>query len=126
MQDSEFFTTSPNGSPRNAPKSPARSSAGATLTTGSSAAVRPALRAEQVAIGGIIGVGKEGLLPAVAALGHVVRDAGNDVASEAGHQAIVAYRAEAVNLVHCHRNLSHFAASPVRNHADRHDRHYIE
>jgi hypothetical protein len=66
--------------------------------------VRPALRAEQVAIGGIIGVGKEGLLPAVAALGHVVRDAGNDVASEAGHQAIVAYRAEAVNLVHCHRN----------------------
>ena len=47
--------------------------------------VRRAVLAQQIAIGAIVGVREERLLPPVAALGHVVRNAGNDKSREPGH-----------------------------------------
>ena len=47
--------------------------------------VRRAVLAQQIAIGAIVGVREERLLPPVAALGHVVGNARDDEASEAGH-----------------------------------------
>ena len=49
-----------------------------------------AFAAQQVAIERVILLGKEGLLPAVAALGHVMRTAGHDDPGEACHARSVA------------------------------------
>lgn len=46
---------------------------------------RAAMLGEQVAIERVIGVGEEGARAAVAALGDVMRQAGNDDAGKAGH-----------------------------------------
>lgn len=48
-------------------------------------AMRGAVRSEQVAIGGVVGGREERPLPGVAALGDVVRDAGDHVARKSGH-----------------------------------------
>ncbi len=47
----------------------------------------PAMLAEQVAIEGVVGVGEERARAAIAALGDVMRQAGDDDAGEAGHAA---------------------------------------
>lgn len=51
-------------------------------------AVRSAMDFQQRAIGGVIRLAKERLLATVAALGDVVRDAGNYIASEPGHGVV--------------------------------------
>ena len=46
--------------------------------------------AEQIAVERVVGVAEEGARAAVAALGDVVRQAGNDDAGETGHARIMA------------------------------------
>ncbi len=60
-------------------------------------AVHGAMMGQKIAIGRVIGVRKESLLPPVAALGHMVRDAGNHEASKAGHRNDLAAAPRCVN-----------------------------
>jgi len=53
-------------------------------------ALRPARRGEPVAVAGIVPLLEEDAAAAVAALGHVVGDAGNDETGEARHPAMLA------------------------------------
>lgn len=69
--------------------------------------MRPAVRCEQVAIGGVVGIAEEGLLPAVAALRDMVRQTGKDISSQARHRATMSLNTVDVNLAHCHRNPGH-------------------
>lgn len=64
------------------------------------------LRGEQIATSGIVVFAEEHLLPPVARLGNVMRDAGKNETSEAGHDAVMAWLTGSINLVHCHRNPS--------------------
>ena len=57
----------------------------------------PALAGEQVAIEGIIVGGKECLLPAVAALGDMVRDMGQNGSGGPGHGRKLTCRSKQVN-----------------------------
>lgn len=66
--------------------------------------VRDAVQAKQIAIGGVVFVGEERLLPAIAALGPVMRRAGQDEAGEAGQGIALSHRGLCVNYMHCHRN----------------------
>ena len=59
---------------------------------------------EQVAVQRIVGIAEEGLLAAVAALGHVMWVTGKDGAGESGHGTSLPPRPRNVNLVHWHRN----------------------
>ena len=65
---------------------------------------RAALAAEEIAIIRIVGGAKKRPLPAIATLGDMVRDMGNDDPGEASHGRILAPRSTRVNFVHCHRN----------------------
>ncbi len=40
---------------------------------------------EEIAVEGIVGIGEEGALPAIATLGDMVRQAGDDDTGKAGH-----------------------------------------
>ena len=60
--------------------------------------------AEEIAIERIVIATEERLLPAVAALGDMVRDTGNDDPGETGHARTSAVRATHGNKMHCHRN----------------------
>ncbi len=62
------------------------------------------MRAEQVQVASVIVIVEEGLRPAVAALGHMVRVTRKDGAGEAGHEGQPATRRKRGQLVHCHRN----------------------
>jgi hypothetical protein len=63
-----------------------------------------AFAAQQVAIERVILRGEEGLLPAVAALGHVMRTAGHNDPGEACHPRSEAGIQQPADKVHCHRN----------------------
>ncbi len=65
---------------------------------------RPAVPGIQVAIERVILLAEEGSLPAVAALGHVMRIAGHDDPGKACHARSLAGVRQPVNLAHCHRN----------------------
>jgi hypothetical protein len=67
-------------------------------------ASRGAMFGEQRMVKPIVVVAEEGLRAAIAALGHVMRVAGEDGASHACHGHRLAEEVVRVNLVECHRN----------------------
>ena len=71
---------------------------------------------EQIATERVIGVGEEHPRAAVAALGDVMRQTGNDDARKPSHGAIMADRVRRVNRMHCHRN--HNRMHCHRNHSN--------
>ena len=70
--------------------------------------------AQEIAIERIVIGPEERLLPAVAALGDMVRDTGNDDPGETGHARTSAARGTHVNKMHCHRNPRTSAGNPFR------------
>jgi len=65
---------------------------------------------QRIEVERIVAILEERPLAPVAALGHVMRDAGDYEAGKAGHWVGLEAELTAVNLVHCHRNPS--ALSP--------------
>jgi hypothetical protein len=75
---------------------------------------RAAVFGEQREIKAIVRFAKEGLCPAIAALGHMVRDVGKNNTGKAGHRLWICQEQRVVNggslsvsvrkFVHCHRS----------------------